>query len=887
MEKEEMYKLSYEEVIKKVNSTDNGLTNEEAKKRLEENGPNKLVEGKKKTFLGRFIEQLKDIMIIVLIIAAIVSFIIAKMEGSSITESLVIFAVVILNALLGVFQESKAEKAIDALKKMSAPFIKVRRNGKVESVKTEDLVVGDIVLIEAGDFVPADMRIIENNSLKVEEAALTGESVPVEKDIAAIEKDVALGDRVNMLYSGSSVVYGRGEAVVTAVGMDTELGKIANVLSNVKEGLTPLQKKLAEISKILSVIVVIVGLAMVVLGIFQKTPFIEIFMLAVSLGVAAIPEGLPTSITIILSIGVQNMAKKNNIVRKLSSVETLGATEIICSDKTGTLTQNKMTVTEIYFNNESIEAESLPEGINKNQMFLSFIKTMVLCNDSKKTEKDGSYLGDPTETALCVFADKLGMEKEECDKIYPRKMELPFDSDRKMMSTITKEEEKYIVYTKGAIESILDRCTSIVIDGQKQAITEEYKKQILDAALNMSKKALRVLAFAYKEETEAPKELKSDIVEHDLTYVGLVGMIDPPRPEVKAAVQECFSAGMIPIMITGDNIDTAKAIALEIGILDEKSKAITGRELDAMSDEGFKKEIQNIRVYARVSTENKVRIVKVWKELGKTVALTGDGVNDAPALKTADIGVGMGITGTEVSKSVASMVLADDNFATIVVAVEEGRKIYNNIQNVIAYLLASNIAEVIIVFFATLFKSTIFNPLQLLWINLVTDTIPAISLGFEKADKNIMKQKPRRADEKFFNPFLTSRIIIPAIIKSIMVLTVYFLVENSSLYAHSQAMTAAFISLVFAELLFTFVVRSDRKLILQVGLFSNPKLLIGVALTMVLQLLVIFIEPVGSIFSLVKLNSSLYILAIGAAIVFMILAEISKLIMAKIFVKKD
>lgn len=885
MVKEEIYRLTEHEAIKYTQSSINGLEETEAENRLYENGLNKLVEGKRKTFFSRFVEELKNVMIIVLIIAAVVSFVIAKMEGSSVTESIVIFAVVILNALLGVLQESNAEKAIDALKKMSAPYIKVRRDGKVESIKTEELVVGDIVLIEAGDFVPADMRIIQNNSLRIEEAALTGESLPVDKSLNAIEGDVALADRVNMLYSGSSVVYGRGEAVVTAVGMDTELGKIATELTNVKEGLTPLQRKLLEISKMLSIVVAIVGLAMVVLGVFQKTPFIEIFMLAVSLGVAAIPEGLPTSITIILSIGVQNMAKKNNIVRKLSSVETLGATEIICSDKTGTLTQNKMTVTEIYFNNSKYDVDKIPQNINQNQNYITFLKSMILCNDSKNTENDKIYLGDPTETALCVFAENQGVEKEIYDLKCPRNLEIPFDSVRKMMTTITKEEDEYIVYTKGAIESILERCNKIALNGQIIELTDRIKKEIVEASIDMSKKALRVLAFAYKEERDKPSKLTSEDLEKDLIYLGLVGMIDPPRPEVKAAVKKCYDAGMIPIMITGDNIDTAKAIAEDIGILDNKSKAITGKELDEMSDEEFKKEISRIRVYARVSPENKVRIVKVWKELGKTVAMTGDGVNDAPALKTADIGIGMGITGTEVSKSVASMVLADDNFATIVVAIEEGRKIYKNVQNVIAYLLASNISEVIIVFFATIFNSIIFNPLQLLWINLVTDTIPAISLGFEKADHNIMKQKPRKADEKFFTPFLTARILVPAIIKSTLVLLVYFVVEKSSMYNHSEAMTTAFIALILSELLFTFVVRSDRKMICQLGIFSNKKLLFGITFTIILQLVLLFVPKLGSVFNVVMLDTNLYIMAIGASLAFVILAEIAKLVTAKIFVK--
>lgn len=886
MLKEEMYKLTIDQTIKHTNSNINGLETTEAENRLFDNGPNRLIEAKKKSLIRKFINQLKNIMIILLVIASIVSFIIAKIEQKSFVEAIVIFTVVIINALLGMFQENKAEKAIDNLKKMSAPYIKVKRDGHVESIKTEELVIGDIVIIEAGDFVPADMRIIQNNSLKIEESALTGESESVNKTLEEISNEVSLADRTNMLFSGSSVVYGRGEAVVTATGMDTELGKIANALANVKEQLTPLQKKLTEISKTLSVIVVLVGLTIGILGIVYKYSFIQIFMLSVALAVAAIPEGLPTSITIILSIGMQKMAKKNNIVRKLSSVETLGATEIICSDKTGTLTQNKMTVTEICLSNKVYKINELEKNMVKREDFLTLLKTMILCNDSKRKKDKKEYLGDPTETALVLFAEDFELEKELYDIKIPRISELPFDSVRKMMSTIHLEKKSHVIYTKGAIESILNRCKYINIAGENKILTVDMKNKILASSLEMSKKALRVLAFAYKQENQMPKKLTSEEIEQDLTFIGLVGMIDPPRPEVKEAVKKCFGAGMIPVMITGDNIDTAKAIAKDIGILNDKLEAITGMELDEMTDEEFKKRINKIRVYARVSPENKVRIVKIWKEIGKTVAMTGDGVNDAPALKTADIGIGMGITGTEVAKSVSSMVLTDDNFATIVVAIEEGRKIYNNIKKVIVYLLASNIAEITIVFFATLFNSVIFNPLQLLWINLITDTIPAITLGFEKADNNIMKQKPRESNEKLFNKALVFRILIPAVIKSIFVLLIYFFVERSPIYVHKEAMTAAFITLVLAELLFVFVVRSDRKTIIDIGIFTNPALLIGTIFTLLLQGIIIFIPTISKIFDIVALDINLYILSIGAAIIFAILSDVFKLITAKIYIKE-
>ncbi len=882
MKMDKAYRYKVDEVLEKLESNINGLDVTEAENRHIEFGPNKLVEAKKKTLLSRFIDQMKNVMIIILLIAAVVSFVVAKIENESFTDSIVIFAVVIMNAVLGVAQESKADKAIESLKKMSLPYIKVRRSGKIESIKTEELVVGDIVLIEAGDFVPADMRLIECNSIRVEEASLTGESLPVSKFVDAIGDETPLAERRNMLYSGSSVVYGRGEGVVTAIGMDTELGKIATMLTDTKESLTPLQKKMNEISKVLSVVVVVIGLAMVVLGLFQNNPLLEIFMLSVSLAVAAIPEGLPASITIILSISVQKMAKEHSIIRKLASVETLGATEIICSDKTGTLTQNKMTVTEINFGGQKILAEDIKYD-SKNEVLDVFVKNMMLCNDVKLNATGEGFLGDPTEIALVELGVKLGLDKELIDTRYKRVAELPFDSERKLMTTVNNQEEKLIVNVKGATEGLVNICTKAVIDGNLVDMTEEVKTQILETNNEMSSRALRVLGFAYKEVDKVPDEVTTDTLENDLIYVGLVGMIDPPRPEVKQAVKDCFSAGMIPIMITGDSISTATAIAKDIGILTEGKEAITGQELDNLTDEEFEKRIENIRVYARVSPENKVRIVKVWKKLGKTVAMTGDGVNDAPALKNADIGVGMGITGTEVSKSVASMVLTDDNFASIVVAVKEGRRVYKNIQNVIAYLLASNIAEVLIVFIAKIFNSTIFSPLHLLWINLITDAIPAMTLGFEPADKNSMKEKPRKANEKFFNPFLITRIIVPAIIKSIMVLVLYFFVESNPMYNHEHAMTVAFIALSFAELLFAFVIRSDRKTIIGTGLTTNPQLLIGVVAIMLIQICVIFIPAISGIFGLVHLDSMLYILSIGAAVIYMIVADVAKLIVAKMF----
>ena len=876
-----IWNFNSEEVLKSVKSKETGISSSEAKSRLEENGYNKLKEGKKKTFIARFIDQFKNVMIIILLAAAAVSGVISAIEGESLTDVIVILMVVLLNAMLGVMQESKAEKAIDALKKMSLPYIKVKRDGIVQSIKTEELVVGDIVLIEAGDFVPADMRIIANSSLRVEEAALTGESLPIDKTDKVIEGKVSLAERKNMLYSGSSVVYGRGEGVVVATGMDTELGKIATILTEGKEELTPLQRKLNEISKALTVIVVVIGLLMVVTGVLRNDPLLEVFMLAVSLAVAAIPEGLPAAITIILSIGVQKMARENSIIRKLSAVETLGSTEVICSDKTGTLTQNKMTVKELCIGKKHVENPFVagPE----TEQDIKLIHSMVLCNDTKYGESKEILLGDPTETALVAFANKFGMSKDKLDEEHPRVAEIPFDSERKMMTTVNKKKDGYKIYTKGAVESILDRCSHAIIDGKETKLTGDLKAEIIKCNNIMSQKALRVLAFAQKRVKEVPEIMDSKNVEKDLVYVGLVGMIDPPRPEAKEAVKKCFEAGMTPVMITGDNKETAIAIATELGILTKEAEAITGMELDGMSDEEFEKRINKIRVYARVSPENKVRIVRMWKKLGKTVAMTGDGVNDAPALKSADIGVGMGITGTEVSKSVSSMIITDDNFATIVVAIKEGRRIYNNIQNVITYLLASNLAEVIIIFFGTLFGHHIMKPLQILWINLVSDAIPAITLGFEKEQGNIMKEKPRSSKEKFFNPFLTTRIVVPAILKSIIVLALFLVVERN--YGNSYAMTVAFVSLTFIELLFAIVSRSDRYFVAKIGALSNKPLFFGILGTIALQFVVMFIPGISNIFGIERLPSVLYIASIGSAIIFMIIAELTKVLIAKVFKK--
>ncbi len=889
----EYYNMSVNETLKDLKSSKNGITPKEAKERLAKYGYNKLKETKKKGFISRFIDQFKNVMLIILIIAAILSAVVSSKTGEPFTDTIIILFVVVLNALLGVIQESKAEKAIEALKSMSLPYIKVKRDNKVLSIKTEELVVGDVVLVEAGDYIPADMRIILNYSLRVEEAALTGESVAIDKKEDKIENDkkVPLADRTNMLYSGSSVVYGRGEAVVVATGMNTELGKIAKAISSQKAEITPLQKKMNELSKILSVLVVIIAIVMFIVGYLSGNPIIDVFMLAISLAVAAIPEGLSAVITITLAIGVQKMAKEKAIIRKLSSVEALGSTEVICSDKTGTLTQNKMTLRRIYLDNNMIDVTDVASmkelkkrgSFNDNDLDI-LVNISMLCNDIKFGEDSGkkTLLGDPTEAALIEFGQHIGYDKENMDENHKRVDELPFDSTRKMMTTVNEFKDEYMVCTKGAIESILANCNRILVNGKIEKLDLNTKNEILKNNLNMAKSALRVLACAYKI---TKKEENIDKNETNLIFAGLVGMIDPPRKEAKRAVERCFNAGMIPVMITGDNKDTAIAIAKELGILKENDEALTGAELDAMSDKELYKRVEKIKVYARVSPENKIRIVKAWKKHGKTVAMTGDGVNDAPALKGADIGVGMGITGTEVSKSVSSMILADDNFATIVVAVKEGRRIYNNIQNVIVYLLASNLAEVLIIFLATLFNRTILLPIHLLWINLVTDTIPAIALGFEKEEKNIMRQKPRSASEKFFTPFLTLRIIIPGIIKTVVMFLIYFFVEKG--YGENMASAAVFTSLSIIEVLFAYICRSDKKPVFKIGLFSNKVMLLCVIGTLLLQSIVISNPLTSAWLKIPIMPIHVYTIIIIAALDCIVIFEIVKVLLAKIFHKSN
>ncbi len=846
-------------------SRENGLSAAEAEKRLAENGRNKLAAAKKKSVVRRFFEQLADPMIVILIVAAAISGVLAVVENEGFADVIIIMAVVLLNAVLGVLQESKAEKAIEALQEMSAATSKVLREGKLLSVPSEELVVGDIVMLEAGDSVPADARLIESASLKVEEAALTGESVPVAKITEAIAlkdgaKDVPLGDRKNMVYMGSTVVYGRGVAVVTATGMDTEMGKIAGALAQAQEGKTPLQIKLGQLSKVLTWLVL--GICAVVFGVqlirarsFDFDFVLDSFMVAVSLAVAAIPEGLAAVVTVVLSIGVTNMSKRNAIIRKLTAVETLGCAQIICSDKTGTLTQNKMTVVDHFGEDEKRIAAA-----------------MALCSDAE-LDRDGAVTGEPTEAALVVWAQKLEMPKYDLKTSRPRAGELPFDSNRKMMTTVHKLEKGYAQYTKGAPDVVIDRCTHYLENGRPVPMTEEYRQKILAANKAMADKALRVLACAERSLSELPNVYESEEIEKDLCFTGLCGMIDPVRPEVKDAIARCREAGIRPIMITGDHVDTAVAIAKELGILDGDIRAVTGAQLDEMDDETFEKEFRSIGVYARVQPEHKTRIVNAWKKAGYVTAMTGDGVNDAPSIKSADIGVGMGITGTDVTKNVADMVLTDDNFATIVGAVEEGRRIYDNIRKAIQFLLASNMSEVIAIFTATLMGFTILKPVHLLWINLVTDTFPALALGTEEAEEDIMRRKPRSSKAGIFAGGMGIDILYQGLIVAALTLFSYFLghyLETGvwSVETSADGMTMAFLTMSMAEIFHSLNMRSQRK-----SLFTmkkqNKMLLLAAVGSLIATTAVCEIPFLAAAFGFASVNFTEYAIAIllGACII--------------------
>lgn len=867
--------LSIEEAIKSLNSSVNGITEEEALKRIDLYGRNKLEEGKKRTIFMMFIEQFKNIMIIILLIAAAISVYLGEA-----TDAVIILLVVAINSVLGVMQESKAEKALLALKKMSSPYAKVKRDGEVKKIKSEDVVPGDIILLEAGDFVPADMRLVESFSLKIEESALTGESVPVEKNTDKIEQeDIVIGDRKNMAYMGSSVTYGRGIGFVSGTGMNTEVGKIAGYITNAEVEVTPLQKKLEEMSKYLSVGVVVIAVIIFIAGILRQRPAFDMFLISVSLAVAAIPEGLPAIVTIVLAMGVQKMAGNNAIIRKLPAVETLGSTEIICSDKTGTLTQNKMTVKEVFLNGNLLPEDKVSEECRDLELFMQI---MSLCNDSKITRVDNdsvNVIGDPTETALIYFAANKGFDKDEMERTIPRRNEIPFDSDRKLMTTIHAVDKGYRVMTKGAVDVLLKNCTHISVNGVVQPVTEKLANDINKANKAMGDKALRVLALAYRDFDNMPEDLTPDKIEKDLVFVGLVGMIDPPREEVKEAVKTCIAAGIRPVMITGDHRDTAAAIAKELNIIKDESGIITGSELDKISDEVFDKDVTKYSVYARVSPEHKVRIVKAWKKNGKVVAMTGDGVNDAPALKTADIGVGMGITGTDVSKSVSDMVLSDDNFATIVLAVREGRKIYSNIRKSIQFLLSANMSEVITLFIATMLNWEILSPIHILWINLVTDAFPALALGVEREEKDIMKQKPRKSEKSFFADGIGVSVIYQGVVLGLVTLGVFQL--GTAMFPSEDniiARTMAFAVLGIIQLTHSMNVRSNEKSLFSIGLFTNMYLIGAVILSLLLQLIVIVVPFLNTIFKVTQIGLQQWLIVLAASIIVIPIVEAVKLV---------
>ena len=868
------YELSAEDVLREQQSDPGGLTGQEAGKRLEQYGPNKLKEARKATLLERFIDQLKDPMLIILMCAAAVSAVTSIISGESLAEVFIILIVVLLNAVLGVFQESKAEAAIEALQTMTAATSKVLRDGKTVSLPSAEIVPGDVVVLEAGDAVPADGRLLESASLKIEEAALTGESVPVTKAIEALTapadgKDVPLGDRKNMAYMGSTVVYGRGRMVITGTGMDTEMGKIAGALAATEEEQTPLQRKLNDLGKVLTKLVLgicvfIFVFNLITAGEFSAQTVLDTFMVAVSLAVAAIPEGLATVVTVVLSIGVTNMSKRNAVIRRLTAVETLGCAQVICSDKTGTLTQNKMTVVE-HVGEEKLLATA-----------------MALCSDAEYGENGAT--GEPTEAALVNYAASVSLKKPDLEAAQPRVDEAPFDSSRKMMSTVHAVGEGFIQYTKGAPDEVLKRCTTYWDGAKAQPMTDAKRAEILAANKAMADKALRVLAASMRKWASRPESDEAAFLEQDLCFIGLTGMIDPVRPEVKPAIVECREAGIRPVMITGDHKDTAVAIATELGIIHSPDEAITGSQLDDLSDEELADAITKYGVYARVQPEHKVRIVTAWKKRGAITAMTGDGVNDAPSIKAADIGVGMGITGTDVTKNVADMVLADDNFATIVNAVSEGRRIYDNIRKAIQFLLASNMSEVLGVFFATLMGFTLLNPVHLLFINLITDCFPALALGMEKAEDNVMHRPPRKSTDGIFAGGLGIDVAYQGVLVTVITLASYIIGHCMEVGyfemphgVSDDGMTMAFLTMSMCEIFHSFNMRSQRGSIFKVH--GHNKVLWGAMLgSLVLTTLVLEVPFIANAFGFTPISLPEYLVALGLSIVVIPVVEIVKLI---------
>ena len=902
MENKNWFNKSVEETIDELKTdASQGLSGQEVEKRKAEYGLNELEEGKKTSLFVKFLEQFKDFMIIVLIIAAIVSGIVGYIEGEGITDSIIIMIVVIVNAIIGVAQENKAEKSLEALKKLSSYSAKVVRDGKVLVVPSKDLVPGDTVILETGDYVPADIRLIEAVNLKSQESSLTGESVPVEKTTAKIDDEqTGIGDRTNMVFSSSLITYGRGKGIVVGTGMTTEVGKIAGILNSTEKTETPLQQKLNKLGKTLGIASIAICAVIFVIGLLQGKSALDMFMTAVSLAVAVIPEGLAAVSTIVLAIGVQRMVKKNAIVKKLPAVETLGSSTVICSDKTGTLTQNKMTVQKVFYNNKLVNLEEIDTSKIDNELE-KLVLISMLCNDTKVGE-DKKLTGDPTETALVDMGFKLDFEPSIYEEM-PRTEEIPFDSDRKLMTTVHKiTNDKYMVYTKGGVDELLARCSGYIIDGKISNDVEEYHKEINKFNDKMAENALRVLAMAYKEIDHEPTKEEMEEMESDLIYVGMVGMIDPPREEAKLAVEKCREAGIKTVMITGDHKTTAVAIAKDLGILQEGEEAITGTELEAMSQEELEKRVQNIRVYARVSPEHKVRIVRAWQSHGDIVAMTGDGVNDAPALKTSDIGCAMGMVGTDVAKEAADVILTDDNFATVVSAVEEGRRIYDNILKAIQFLLSSNVGEVIVLFVAILitpFLASQFNipinliepllPIHILWVNLVTDSLPALALAFDPASKDIMKRKPIKANTGIFTKGMTWRIIYQGIMIGLLSLGAFIIGLSTSNPPVIEGLTPeevrveigqtmAFIVLAFSELVHVFNIRNNEKSIFKTGIGGNKTLFGAIGISALLMIIILAIPALRTIFSIPVLPVENILETIGLVLAPIVIVEIFKLL---------
>ena len=907
MQKSNWFQKDVEEVEKELQTNlEKGLTTEEVTKRREKYGLNELQSKKKKSLFQKFLDQFKDFSIIVLIIAAIVSGVVGVAEGEGITDTIIILIVVVVNAIIGVTQESKAEKSLEALQKLTDHASKVIRNGEVTVVPAKELVPGDIVVLDTGDYIPADLRIIEAVNLKSQESSLTGESVPVEKMTEKIEdEETSLGDRLNMLFSSSLVTYGRGKGIVVETGMTTEVGKIAGMINQADEQTTPLQDKLNKLGKTLGIAALVICVFIFIVGLIQGKEPIHMFMTAVSLAVAAIPEGLVAVSTIVLAIGVQKMVKRNAIVKRLPAVETLGSATVICSDKTGTLTQNKMTVEKIFINSETKDLEEYKNNITEDIKKLVYVN--MFCNDTK-ISKDGTLTGDPTETALVDMAFRLDFDPSIYDQM-PRVEEIPFDSDRKLMTTVNKVNEKYVVFTKGGVDELLNRCNSYLLNGEIKQDLENYTKIIRENNENMAKEALRVLAGAYKEIDHEPSKEEMEKIENDLTFIGMVGMIDPPREEAKKAVEKCKTAGIKTVMITGDHKITATAIAKKLGILENEDEAITGTELEKMSDEDLEKNVRHYSVYARVSPEHKVRIVKAWQKNGEIVAMTGDGVNDSPALKTSDIGCAMGIVGTDVAKEAADVILTDDNFATIVSAVEEGRRIYDNILKVIQFLLSSNVGEIVVLFLATLCTPLFANwfgitdiahleillPIHILWINLVTDSLPALALAFDPANKDIMNRKPNKPGKGVFTKGMTWRVIYQGIMIGLLTLGAFMIglatttepIDGLTLDESKieVGQTMAFVTLALSELVHVFNVRNNKVSVFKTGIKGNSKLIWATLASAALMLVILFIPALRNIFSIPILPTENIIELIGLIIAPLVIVELFKLF--KINTAKD